>query len=108
SPKKFLASGMALMSANGGDTLILLPGNYSAPQDGITRFSRVPNGKPGAYNIIKASTDGGAIVTREFDLPLTSAYLQFEGVKWAGPTSKAIVGHHLKFLRCAFKGGPPS
>ncbi len=105
-PKKILASGMAMMSAMGGDTLILASGTYSAPGDAITRFVRVPNGKPGAYNVIKAAVDGGVTLTGEFSLPLTSEYLQFEGLKWDSANSKALAGHHLKFLRCAFKGAP--
>ena len=106
SPKKFLTSGMALMSVNGGDTLVLADGTYSTLQDAITRFTRLKNGKPDAYNVIKASVDGGAVLKGEFSLPLTSAYLQFEGLKWDSPFAKAVVGHHLKFLRCAFRGGP--
>ena len=84
SPKKFLASGLAMMSAAGGDTVILAPGSYSTPGDAITRSMRPPNGKPGAYNVIRAAIDGSVSLTREFSLPLTSAYLQFEGLTWDG------------------------
>lgn len=106
SPKKFLASGMALMSGNGGDTLVLAAGIYSDSKNGIARNTVVPSGKPGAYNVIKAAVDGSVLLTAALDLPLNAAYLQFEGLKWDSPLAKGIAGHHLKFLRCAFRGGP--
>lgn len=105
-PKKFLTSGMALMAATGGDSLVLAAGTYSGTLDSISRNTRLHYGKPGAYNVIKAAVDGSVVLTREFSLPLTSAYLQFEGLKWDSAFSKSVVGHHLKFLRCAFRGGP--
>ncbi len=114
SPKKFLTSGILLMSAKGGDTLVLATGTYSGPQNSITRSTTLRNGKAGvhsasdAYNVIRAAADGGVIVTGSLDLPLDSAYLQFEGIKWTSADQKNIVGHHLKFLRCAFKNGPPT
>ena len=97
---------MAMMSAAGGDTLILTAGKYSAPGDAITRFVRTPNGKARAYNVIKAAIDGSVSLAGEFSLPLTAAYLQFEGLNWESAHAKAVAGHHLRFLRCAFKGGP--
>ncbi|MBL0125040.1 MAG: hypothetical protein IPP88_20800 [Betaproteobacteria bacterium] len=106
SPKKFLISGLAMMSTSGGDTVTLAAGSYSAVGDAITRIVQLPNGKPGAYNVIKAAVDGSVTLTREFSLPLTSGYLQFEGLKWDSAYTKAVAGHHLRFLRCAFKGGP--
>ena len=107
-PKKHLASGLALLSAKGGDTLILAAGLYDSPRDAITRSTAIHNGRSGAFNTIKAEADGSAVLAREFDLPLTSAFLQFEGLKWDGAFTKAVAGHHLKFLRCAFRGGPGS
>ena len=116
SPKKFISSGIRLMSSNGGDTLVLASGTYSDPKDAIednftTRVSGVVNGKPGAYNVIKAEVDGGAILTEKLrigrlDLNSLPEYIQFEGLHWKSTQSKGVVGHHLKFLRCAFEGGP--
>ncbi|HED35075.1 MAG TPA: hypothetical protein ENJ08_12830 [Gammaproteobacteria bacterium] len=111
SPKKYITSGLALMSSSGGDTLVVMPGTYADANDRILSSS-VPNGQPGAYNIIKAQTDGTVTIDASFNLSAVgaaqSSYLQFEGLKWRGPTGKSIVGHHIKILRCAFEGGPSS
>ena len=111
SPKKYITSGLSLMSSSGGDTLIIMPGTYSDANDRILS-KNIPNGRPGAYNIIKAQTDGTVTINSPFNLvdvgASQSSYLQFEGLKWRGPTGKSIVGHHIKILRCAFEGGAPS
>jgi len=110
SPKKYINSGLALMSSSGGDTLIIMPGTYTGTNNHITSSTAV-NGKPGAYNIIKAQTDGTVTINAPFNLAgvnsAQSSYLQFEGLKWRDP-SKGIVGHHIKIKRCAFEGGQPS
>jgi len=114
SPKKYLTSGIALMSQEGGDTLILASGRYAGAKNSITPSTRLRNGRagakggPDAYNVVRAAIDGSVTVTGNLDLPLSSAYLQFEGIKWTAADQKNIVGHHLKFLRCAFKNGPPT
>jgi len=109
SPKQYISSGIALMSSSGGDTLIIAPGTYSDPNDAI---NSVVNGKPGAYNVIKAQTDGTVTINRNLALTRVGAsqaqYVQFEGLKWRSKTNKAIIGHHIKILRCAFEGGPAS
>ena len=105
-PKKFIASGIALMSEKGGDVLILADGGYSDVNDNIVRATKIRNGKPGAYNVIRAESDGRVILKGRLELPLDSAYLQFEGLNWNSPHAKGIAGHHLKFLRCSFNGGP--
>lgn len=107
SPKKYVSSGISLMSSSGGDTLILMPGTYSDTNDNIYW---VVNGKPGAYNIIKAQTDGTVTLNTSLSLTTTgpnqAQYVQFEGLKWRTTDTKAIIGHHIKVLRCAFEGGP--
>jgi len=109
SPKKYITSGLNLLSSSGGDTLIIMPGTYSHANDAITSSS-IPNGQAGAYNIIKAQTDGTVTIDSTFNLTDATAsqsrYLQFEGLKWRGPVGNSIVGHHIKILRCAFEGGP--
>jgi hypothetical protein len=90
----------ALSAASGGDTIIVHDGTYT---DSITT---VPAGTAGAYTVIKALNDGGVNITGTLFLPVsTSAYLQFEGLKWTKSEQKTIAGHHLKFFRCAFSGG---
>lgn len=106
--KKYIRSGMALMSTSGGDTLIIANGVYSNALDAIGGSS-VHSGTAGQENIIQAQTDGGVVIMQGFDLPSSSSYLRFEGLKWntTGTTAgKSIKGQHIKFLRCAFRGGP--
>lgn len=106
SPKKYIASGIDLMSAAGGDTLVVESGLYSNPADAITT---VRNGVPGNYNVIKAAADGGVVIAQSLNLPSSAQYLRFEGLKWdttGFSAGKSIKGHHIKFLRCVFKGGP--
>lgn len=117
-PKKYITSGIALMSPAGGDTLMIANGFYAHPQDAI---HRVVNGRPGAYNLIKAAEDGQVtiaqpIILRPFRLrpgqlseDVAWQYVQFEGLKWIylgdpSGTNAVISGHHLKFLRSAFRG----
>jgi len=99
-PKKYITSGLALMSSSGGDTLLIMPGTYTDANDRILSNS-VPNGQAGAYNIIKAQTDGTVTIDAPFNLSAVgaaqSSYLQFEGLRWRGSEGK----------RCAFEGGPP-
>ncbi len=106
------------MSPAGGDTLIIANGFYAHPRDAIRQ---VVNGRPGAYNTIKAAEDGRVtiaqpLILRPFRLQpgqlsedVAWQYVQFEGLKWTylGDPSGAnavISGHHLKFLRSAFRG----
>ena len=100
SPKKTIAAGLELLSDDGGDTLIIKPGTYAE------NITDIANGKPGAYNIIKAETDGTVIIKGGMDLPYSTQYIQFEGLKWDSHQGKHITGHHIKLLRCALKGGP--
>ena len=101
-PKRTINDGIDLMSSDGGDILIVKPGVY---HDDV---NFVENGTSEAYNIIKAEKDGTVIIKGQLNLPVQSSYFQFEGLKWDNNKTKDIKGHHLKFLRCAFKGGPAS
>jgi hypothetical protein len=110
SPKKFISSGVALLSGLGGDTLNIQPGTYSNVLDAITS---VPTGAPAAYNTIRAVTDGTVIITGvdpvsgfSLSLPLGNHYTTFIGLRWESATEKDINGNFVKFFRCGFKGGP--
>jgi hypothetical protein len=105
SPKKYIGSGVALLSGSGGDTLIIKDGNYSNSSDII---QNIPNGTSGNYNIIKAENDGGAVVTVDGGLNMdhADAYIQIEGLKFNYASPKVILGNHIKILRSAFQGGP--
>ena len=105
SPKKYIQSGVSLMSSRGGDTLIIAPGTYSNTRDSI---SSPPGGKAGAYNVIKAATDGSVIIKGSFELGPGDHYLRLEGLKFDQQGVKVILGRYVKILRCAFKGGPSS
>lgn len=102
-----LSSGTAKLSASGGDTLIVNDGTYSTGT-----INSVTNGTSEAYNIVRAANDGAAILTNSSAVAMnesnTSQYIQFEGLKFQSTSEKHIFGNHLKFLRCAFEGGPSS
>ncbi len=103
SPKKYLESGLALLSAAGGDTLIVRNGTYSTANDQMTG---IPSGTSSATNIVRAENEGGAIITATGGFNVASSYVQIEGFKFSGPWEKALSGNHVKILRCAFEGGP--
>ncbi len=102
----------AMSAGSGGDTFILKDGTYNYA--GSEFNDVIKSGFSFSYTIIKAENDGGAVVTitdglamRNDSLPL-QRYIQIEGIKFEGAYEKTIYGDHVKFLRCAFKGGPPS
>lgn len=113
-PKKYIQSGIVLMSPTGGDTLIIKDGTYTHSNDALTNFI---SGSPGNYNIIKAQNDGGVVIDLEYTgednlfSVLSKQYLQFEGLKIIsqGTMFEKRVGssNHIKILRCAFEGGTP-
>jgi hypothetical protein len=105
SPKKYIQSGVSLMSSSGGDTLVIAPGTYSNTRDAISSPTK---GKSGAYNVIKAATDGTVNIKADFSLGTGDHYLRFEGLKFDRQDAKVILGRYVKILRCAFKGGPSS
>jgi hypothetical protein len=97
---------------SGGDTIIIKNGTYDYA--GMEIDGNVPSGSAGAYTVIKAENDGGAVFTlnnalqmRYTSTPLQQ-YIQIEGFKFSGTYEKRIYGTNIKFLRCAFKGGPSS
>jgi len=103
SPKKYIESGIALVSA--GDTLIIADGTYSTTSDQITG---IPNGSAGSYVTIQAETDGGVIITATNGLGMAhdDAYITITGINFAYAGGKSILGNHIKLLRCSFVGGP--
>ena len=105
SPKKYISSGMGLLSTSGGDTLVIAPGTYANASDAI---SNLPAGRATAWNIIRAAIDGGVIIKASLNIPGGNHYVQFEGLRWETSDVKVITGNYAKFLRCAFRGGPAS
>ena len=104
-PKKRIGSGLSLLSRKGGDVLVIAPGTYADKHDAI---KGVPSGRPGAYNVIKAATDGTVVIQAPLLLPQADHYVTLEGLKWDYPDAKGIIGRYVKILRCAFSGGGPT
>lgn len=111
SPKKYIQSGVSLMSASGGDTLIINDGTYSNTLDAL---NTLVSGTVGNYNIIKAANDGAVIIdinsaTSSFEIDNRS-YIQIEGLKVISQGTAQQKGinnsHHIKVLRSGFEGGP--
>ena len=105
SPYKTLSKASTVGSA--GDTYILKNGTYN--YSGI-QISNAKNGTAGAYTIVKAENDGGAVFTSSGSCILSSTtYVQYEGLAFKIPGEQKIFegsgAHHIKFLRCAFQGG---
>lgn len=100
----------AMTVGSGGDTVIYKDGTYNYAGSEVD--ASVKNGSAGAYTIIKAENDGGAVITQSGGLDFTTgkSYVQVEGLKFNAAAEKKIGGssNHLKFLRCAFQGGPSS
>ena len=104
-PKKRIGSGLSLLSRKGGDVLVIAPGTYAHSHDAI---KAVPAGRPDAYNVIKAATDGTVVIQAPLLLAQEDHYLTLEGLKWDYPDAKGVVGRYVKILRCAFSGGGPT
>lgn len=100
-PKKYIPSGIALMSSAGGDTLIVRAGTYSGSANAITALK---SGRASAFNVIKAEFDGAVAITASL-AARAGSYVQLEGLKLAAPETKYAAGDHVRFLRCAFEGG---
>jgi hypothetical protein len=102
-PKKYIPSGIALLSSSGGDTLIIRNGTYSGEENDITTFKA---GTAGAYNTVQAETDGGVVITSDFAIDDTSnVYTNVIGLKFKSSASKYCEQRYVKFFRCAFEGG---
>jgi len=106
--------GSKAFSVGGGNTFILEDGtyDYAGSEIGTGNVGDVPSGSAGAYTVIKAQHDGGAVITTSLNM-LSASYVQIEGIKFKYPDIKQVTGpadgsapsHHIKFLRCAFQGG---
>jgi hypothetical protein len=83
--------------------VVIAPGTYSNAKDAIVNPTA---GKAGAYNVIRAATDGTVIVKSEFTLGNSAHYIRIEGLKFDAPQTKVIEGSFVKIMRCSFKGGP--
>ncbi len=69
-------------------------------------MTNLPNGTPGNPITIQAENEGNAILTGGLSMAQGNQYLVFQGLRFHDTGQKAIVGHHIKFFRNEFKGGP--
>ncbi len=98
--KLTIAGGLGCSAA--GDTLIIGDGTYSET------LQNIPNGSAGNYVVIRAENEGSTIVTG-LSMVNTDAYINVIGINFrSGNNQKIILGNHLKFQRCEFRGGPSS
>jgi hypothetical protein len=100
-PRKTIQSAIGCLSA--GSTLVIQSGTYTGTGNAI---ANLPSGTAGNYVTIKADVDGGVIVTSGISMSHTNTYVQIEGLRFENAEQKNIVGNHIKFMRCEFKGGP--
>lgn len=98
--KTTITAGIALLSASGGDTLLINDGTYAETLSTTGAYSD--------YNTIQAINAGSAIISGAVHLPYTSAYTIWSGFKFNYAGDKYIEGNHHKFLNCAFQGGGAS
>ena len=102
SPKKHIASGIALMSPSGGDAVTIADGTYSDPLDALTTFV---NGAALSYNTIQAANMGGVVVTAPFSI-INTSYIKLDGLKIENNLDKGVSNsNHIKVTRTGFKGG---
>jgi hypothetical protein len=117
SPKKYIKSGIGLMSAN--DTLTIRDGTYTGDDNCLYFYTGIPNGTSGNYTTIKAENDFGVIIDGENTRPTWYvgnssglSYIRFEGMIFRNSTKNAFMisdpnSHHVKVLRCAaYNAGP--
>ncbi len=102
-PKRYLHSAMQLLSAQGGDTLIVAPGSYAGPEN---RIDGVGAGSAAGWNTVRAASPGSVTVGASLALPLANHYLAFEDLRFDSAETKSVTGRYVKFRRCSFRGGP--
>lgn len=121
--KKFISSATTLMSIAGNDIVTILPGLYNNPLDELRDLGSgsapiIQGGSAGNYNTVRAKIDGTVTIEEGLFLRPSGSdnkagatlginkyqYIILEGLKWRFPEGRAISGHHIKILRCAFNG----
>lgn len=112
-PWASLSRAFSALAGLGGNTIIVKDGVYTGDANRITNTSYPPYGSSGAWTIVKAEHDGGAIFDGEYarnmfyhwtsgDI-LTPKYWQFEGIVWCKNSDNNVAlfySSYVKFLRC--------
>jgi len=107
--KKYINSALALTSA--GSLVQLQDGTYPDHTDNtIDDDIVVANpGTSGSYVKVQAQTDGGVIIQADLGIAFQTpgnVYYEFHGLKWKSKYDTGLASAYIKFLRCAFDGGP--
>ncbi len=88
---------------SGGDTLLIRDGSYDQAIDHYYGEG-IPTGAPGAYTVIRAEHDWGVRVTRPLRIGGNDpSYIQIQGIHFM-VNAVGVSGHHLKLIRCSFRG----
>ena len=89
-----------------GETVVVRDGTYP---DGIGA-TLLPRGSAAAPTRVVSAHDGAATFTGPLSLYEDGAtfYLEFVGLRFEGPDTKAIAGSNVTFRRVSFAGGPTS
>lgn len=106
SPKKFINSGVALLSIGGSGTVVIKDGTYTAAFSNSS-IKAAPNWA--GQNVIRAENPGGVLVTGGFSISgNTNWFCQIRGIKFDDGAEKDITGGNLKVFKCAFARGATS
>jgi hypothetical protein len=104
--KKYISSGMALLTGKIGKILQIQNGTYSHANDAVS--TNAGSGSRNTYNVVRAQTRGSVIITQPMTLPVTTTYITFDGLKFDSADQLWVEGTYLRFLNCIKKGGPSS
>ncbi|MCM0083375.1 hypothetical protein L4X63_17460 [Geomonas sp. Red32] len=119
-PKKYLSSGLSLLSP--GDTLILRDGVYTGDANMISEYAGVfvlpPSGTPGNFTTIKAEHVGQAIVDAQYRYLAVSNmntagrrrdWVHFDGIHFRNGGNGLFIwyGDHAWISNCGFQDGMP-
>jgi hypothetical protein len=82
-------------------------GHISNTSDSI---AILPNGSSGNYTTIQAAEVGGVTITRLGSLQMTASnsYITISGMNFNYSQGKGLLGHHVKGLKCGFRGSETS
>ncbi|MBN2772530.1 MAG: PKD domain-containing protein [Spirochaetes bacterium] len=106
--KKYISSGISLMSSGGGDILTVADGVYTGSANRITD---VPSGSAGNYNVVQAETDFGVEILDtvvETHVSIDNDYIKIQGFKLNSSTPAnrlTVSGDYVKIIRCSADGG---
>lgn len=103
SPKKLIASGVALLPAGGGGTVIIRNGTYAAA---FSNSSLKAAPSWAQQNFIRAENYGGVTITGGFDITgNTNWFCSIAGLKFDDANEKDLQGGNVKVFHTGFARG---